>query len=273
MARGGKRGRSRPVNVISPDDTQTDQSEEFQAPAGEETHQGKVLAIKSNGIVSWEDKPPNTQVQSARSYASLVDPKEGIELKFVSAEIIDDKKIAKIEREDTAVICSILGANPPYEIIQGFVKGIWGPYEIDKILQVRKGVFLPFLVELWNRQMDLQTENIKSLPIWVQLPDLDIKIWDSDSLSKIGSTLGFPLKTDKYTRDKIMIKYVRLLIDIPHDGHFPDNVEFFNEGGVLVRQQVHYKWKPIKYTHYKMLGHEEANCIKKGGVRIEWRPI
>ncbi|KAJ8427684.1 hypothetical protein Cgig2_027991 [Carnegiea gigantea] len=99
--------------------------------------------------------------------------------------------------------------------------------------------------------MDLQRKNVKSLPIWVQLPDLDIKFWGSDSLSKIGSTLRFPLKTDKYT----------------------NHIEFFNEDGVLVRQQVHYKWKPIKCAHYKMFGHEETSCRKKGGVRIEWRPV
>jgi len=74
---------------------------------------------------------------------SLVDPEEGTELKFVSTEIIDGKKIAKIDKEDVeneieywhnAIICSVLGANPPYEIMQGFIGRIWGVYEIDKIL-------------------------------------------------------------------------------------------------------------------------------------------
>jgi len=72
--------------------------------------------------------------------------------------------------------------------MQGFIRRIWGAYGIDKILQVRKGVFIirfqniqdkltvekrgiyycdakPVLVEGWNPQMDLQTENIKSLSI------------------------------------------------------------------------------------------------------------
>jgi len=118
--------------------------------------------------------------------------------------------------------------------------------------------------------MDLQTENIKSLPIWVQSPELDIKFWGNDGLSKIGSILGIPLKIDKFTKEKMMIKYARVLIDIPLDGHFPDYIEFFNEEEVLIRQQVHYEWKPVKCTYGKIFGHEEVNCKNKGGIRTKW---
>jgi len=34
-----------------------------------------------------------------------------------------------------------------------------------------------FLVKGWNPKMELHTESIKSLPLWIQLPDLDIKYW------------------------------------------------------------------------------------------------
>ena len=110
----------------------------------------------------------------------------------------------------------------------------------DEIAVEKLGIYYfdvkPFLVKGWNSQVDLQIENIKSLPIWVQLPELDIKFWGSDSLSKFGSVLGIPLKTDKYTRDRTMIKYARLLIDISLDGPFPEYIEFFSEDEVLIRQ-------------------------------------
>jgi len=151
-----------------------------------------------------------------------------------------------------------LGANPPYEVLQGFIKRIWAAYEIDKIILVQRGVFFvrfynlqdkilveekgvycfdakPFLIKGWNPEMDLKTKEIKSLPIWIQLLDLDVKFWGSESLSKIGSILGIPLKTDKDRGDKSMIKYARLLIKISLDGQFPDYLEFFNEHETLVR--------------------------------------
>ena len=96
---------------------------------------------------------------------------------------------------------------------------------------VKQGIYYfdakPFLVKGWNPQIDLHTENIKSLPIWVQLPELDIRFSGSGSLNKLGSSLGIPLETDKYTKERTMLKYVRLLIDIPLDGPFAERIDFF----------------------------------------------
>jgi len=70
----------------------------------------------------------------------------------------------------------------------------------------------------------------------VQLPELDIKFWGSGSPSKTGSSLGILLKTDKYAKERTMIKYARILIDISLEGPFPDYIKFFNEEEVLIRQ-------------------------------------
>lgn len=117
----------------------------------------------------------------------------------------------------------------------------------DKLTVEKRGIHYfdakPVVVKGWNPQMHFQTENIKSLPIWVRLPELDIKFWGNESLSKIGSILEIPCKIDRYTKDKMMIKYARMLIEMPLDGQFPDYIKFSNEEEVLIRQQVHYEWK------------------------------
>jgi len=94
-----------------------------------------------------------------------------------------------------------------------------------------------------------------------------------ERLSKIGSILGIPLKADKFTKDKQVIRYAILLVEMQIDGPFPEHIEFFNEEGVLTRQQVTYEWIPSKCTHCAMLGHTEEVCKKKGVVRTEWRRI
>ncbi|KAJ8421923.1 hypothetical protein Cgig2_025978 [Carnegiea gigantea] len=163
--------------------------------------------------------------------------------------------------------------------MQGFLKRIWAAYEPDKIIHVRKGVFLVRFLNIqdkqegWNPDMDLHTEAIKSLPLWIRLPDLDLKYWGMESLSKIGSLIGIPLKTDCYTKERTMIKYARLMIEVPIEGPFPDFVEFFNDEDILIRQQVQFEWKPIKCTHCSMYGHTEEICKKKVGQRMEWRPV
>ena len=178
----------------NPIEVHNSQDDDSHTPAAQEHSQEEVLENTVNETVS-----PHIQVNPISTYASLVDPEEGTELKFISTEFIEGKKIAKINKEDVeqeiaywqnAVIFSVLGANPPFDITQGFIRRIWGNYDIDKMLQVKKGMFLvrfnnlqdklaverrgvyyfdakPILVKGWNPQMDLHTESINSLPIWI----------------------------------------------------------------------------------------------------------
>jgi len=195
-----------------------------------------------------------------------------------------------------SVLCSILRENPYLEVIEGFIKRIWQAFKIDKICLVRKGVFpvrfkkigdqsivvqrgvyffdnKPFLVKPWNEEMDINTESSVRLPVWVRFHELDIKYWGSESLSKIGSVLGVPIKTDKYTRDKSFLTYARLLIEMQLHDSFPDFIEFVEEHNVVVRQKMEYEWKPTKCNYCKMFGHTEEECRKKPLPRTELRPI
>ena len=237
------------------------------------------------------------------TYASLVNPDEGTALEFIPVADINGVKCAKVELEDieeevnywqNAVICCVLGANPPISVMEGFVKRIWREFPINKVLLVKKGLYLirfedyqdtlkviqqgfylfdqkPFIVKPWTPEMEINTEAISSLPIWVRFPELDIKYWGLQSLSKIGSMLGIPLKTDRFTKDKMMLRYARLLIEMPLDGQFPEFLEFANEKGVLIRQKIQYEWIPIKCTYCRMFGHPLEDCRKKNPQRMEWR--
>ena len=84
--------------------------------------------------------------------------------------------------------------------------------------------------------MEINTTKISSLPIWVQLPGLDIKYWGVESLSKIGSMLGIPIKMDRYTMEKSMLRYARLLRDINLEDDFLDYIEFANDKDVSGNQ-------------------------------------
>ncbi|KAJ8425110.1 hypothetical protein Cgig2_015888 [Carnegiea gigantea] len=194
----------------------------------------------------------------------MVDPNDGMDLKFIPTHVITGVRYAKLEKDDVAAKATL---------------------DIDKIIFVRKCVFLvyfgkmqdkqkmkkrgvyyfdskPFLVKGWNPEMDMHAE---ALPLWVQLLDWDVKHWGAESLSKIGSILRIPIKTDRYTKEKTMLRYARLLIDISLDSTFLDFIKFFNDNEVV------YEWKPVKCAHRHMFGHEEQIYKKKGGLRQEWR--
>ena len=182
--------------------------------------------------------------------------------------------------------------NPPFLVIDGYVRRIWKANAIDKVVLIKRGLYLvrfvdcqdaltvtqkglyhfdhkPFIVKAWTTKMVIDIDAIATLPIWIQLPDLDIKYWGLQSLSKLGSLLGIPLKTEKYTKEKTMLKYARLLVEMPIDGSFPEYIEFANEKEVLIRQKVIYEWLPLKCSYYKMFGHAHETCKKKENPRKE----
>ena len=67
--------------------------------------------------------------------------------------------------------------------------------------------------------------------------------------------LGIPLKTDRNTKGKVILKYPRLLVEMPLDGNFSEYIEFANEKDVLIRQRMVYEWLPIKCSHCSMFEH------------------
>ncbi|KAJ8419951.1 hypothetical protein Cgig2_002969 [Carnegiea gigantea] len=169
----------------------------------------------------------------------MVNPDEGLALKFIEAPIINGTKCAKIERSDIA---------PEIK------------YWNQAILE-------------WNENLALDTSRISSLTIWVQFPELDVKYWGVESLSKLGSMIGIPLKIDKQTIEKIFFSYASLLIDIPLEGPFMEYVDYINDKGRVTRQRIKYEWQLVKCDHCSMYGHIEEDCRKKKVVKQEWRMV
>ncbi|KAJ8420346.1 hypothetical protein Cgig2_006389 [Carnegiea gigantea] len=166
--------------------------------------------------------------------------------------------------------------------------------DIDKVMLVRKGVYLirfhnledrtkvlkqgwyffdrkPFLVKAWNEDLSLDTSSLHSIPIWIRLPGLALKYWGLECLSKLGSMLGIPIKTDRIIKEKAALGFARLLVEMPFEGPFPDHIDFVSDGDRVIRQEVQYEWKPVMCNHCKLLGHKDQYCRKKGRGKMEWR--
>ncbi|KAJ8422697.1 LOW QUALITY PROTEIN: hypothetical protein Cgig2_031931 [Carnegiea gigantea] len=255
MARGGRRGRPKVLREITAKPISPPASQEAENPI--DGNISRVLTISPQQLNETVPVREQSANRMRPSYAPMVDANEGTSLEFIPVTEINGIKCAKFVEEDVAqeiaywqnaVRCCVLGVNPLIEVIDGYVRRIWTGYEIDKVLLIKKGLYLvrfnelkdamvvaqkgvfhfdqkPFIVRTWNPEMDINIDTITSLPIWIQLHELDIKYWGLQSLSKIRSILGIPLKTDKYTKDKSMRKYARLLVEMPLEGHFPEYIE------------------------------------------------
>jgi len=141
MAKGGRRGRPRQSAAAKP----SAEISENQAATSE--------LEKPSSLLPEPDpvSTPGLTQEHSSTYALMVDPDASTPLKFIPTTKINGAKLAKLEPEDVnseieywkqAVLCSVLGANPPLDVMMGFFKRIWPLMEIDKICLAKPGLYL-----------------------------------------------------------------------------------------------------------------------------------
>ncbi|XP_074315123.1 uncharacterized protein LOC141651302 [Silene latifolia] len=211
----------------------------------------------------------------------------------------------ELEFWDTAVVCYVLGGNPPWELLEGFVRKLWSAYKIDKISFLPNGVFLvrfmtkecqslvlqqgfpmfdnkPLVVKQWTETCSLHKERVKFVPIWLRMCGVPLKFWSKSSLSKLAGLVGKLVKRDAATEDKTRLGYARLLVEVEIGQTFPDKLVFLDEKGQEVSILVEYEWKPSVCRTCRGIGHTNDMCKKKQSAPVAkpapkvqqvWRPI
>lgn len=80
-------------------------------------------------------------------YNGLDETKKAQSKKRVS----DSKSVVMIESDDvqdeidywsSAVVCYVVGANPPFPVMEGFFNRVWGKLGIDTIAGIGRGMFI-----------------------------------------------------------------------------------------------------------------------------------
>ncbi|KAL9247595.1 hypothetical protein vseg_021012 [Gypsophila vaccaria] len=193
-------------------------------------------------------------------------------------QLEQDDVIEEIEYWKSAVVCFILGANPPWEVFEGFIRRIWTKFNIDKISFMPNGIFLvrfksidmqervlqsgyylfdnkPLIVKAWTKDIELRKTTVQSVPVWVQLHDLPIKFWGK-SLPKISGLLGKYIKIDSATEQRSKLGYARVMVEMEVEHKCPESIKFKDEVGVVQQVGVTYEWKPISCTICKAMGHD-----------------
>ncbi|XP_074277927.1 uncharacterized protein LOC141601533 [Silene latifolia] len=208
----------------------------------------------------------------------------------------------EVEYWKQAVICFILGANPPWEIVEGFIRRIWTKYNIDKISFLPNGIFLvrfktmemkekvltsghylfdnkPMIVKSWEKDLEMKKGEVKSVPAWIRIHKLPLKFWGK-SLPKITSIVGKYIKSDVATEERTRLGFARVMVELLVDQHLPAQVSFKDETGGIVQVEVEYEWRPVTCTKCKGMGHDMEQCRKgeqkkpsKVPVKQVWKPV
>ncbi|XP_062118466.1 uncharacterized protein LOC133832098 [Humulus lupulus] len=182
----------------------------------------------------------------------------------------------------SALICMVIGANPPLAVFEGFIRRIWGNLSIDRVARMNSGFTTakfrdeatrdmvlesgvihfdkkPVILRLWSSDVE-SIRSVKSVPVWIRLLGLGLQYWGVNCLSALVITIGTPIMVDKVTKARTMIKFARILVDMEIAEHLPMHIHYLNERGQIMEQPIEYEWLATKCSSCKKLGHSAAIC-------------
>ncbi|KAJ6287682.1 hypothetical protein OIU76_030636 [Salix suchowensis] len=90
--------------------------------------------------------------------------------------------------------------------------------EDDKLVVLQGGPYLVFGRPLMLREMpeffNFNSAEMSTIPVWVKLPNLPLRCWSENCLSKIASVIGNPNECDMLTSSMTRLSYARVLVEI-----------------------------------------------------------
>ncbi|XP_057972606.1 uncharacterized protein LOC131160742 [Malania oleifera] len=114
------------------------------------------------------------------------------------------------------------------------------------------------------------------VPVWVQLKDLPFELWSPEAIDGICSAIGRPLRMDKLTTTKGRISYARSMVEIDIAKEIKHRVKILLLEEVEISQEIVYESLPWFCQKCKSIGHTEAFCSPRGGVKkpkvAQYRP-
>lgn len=101
--------------------------------------------------------------------------------------------------------------------------------------------FMESQLKTWTPNFDFTAEVLRTVPLWVKLPNLPLHCWSSDSLSRLGSVLGVPICADELTTRQLMVSFARLLVEMVRRAY---SITIEDPKGQTVTQKVVHEWTP-----------------------------
>lgn len=226
----------------------------------------------------------------------------GMQLSYVAPKKVDGGYEVEIEDEDveeelkyweSALIMYVIGGELSMNAVKNFMIKFWNFIQLPEVYYNDEGYFIlrfkamkdkeevlkrgpytiqrmtMFLIE-WKEDFSMEKDMMRTLPIWIKLPQLPIQFWGKKSLEKIGSMIGKPMFTDECTANKLRVSYARILVEVDITQKMVDVITI-NKKGQRRQQKIEYEWKPLFCERCQKIGHKCSNSVNtKQGQRKQW---
>ncbi|GAA0162521.1 hypothetical protein LIER_43608 [Lithospermum erythrorhizon] len=260
-------------------------------------HVGGLLPDNGpGGGAQLQDRRVEAANEGGQSYATVlkqkVTPYQRMELTYIEPQLVDGKPLVEIpflvtmagkERWKHMLIGYVLGLNPSFTDMEGFVKARWAELGEVRVHLMGKGLFVfqmeseearqgalergpwsfswrPLILKPWSVRMALEKPDVDNLPVWVQYPHLPIDLWTLEALSRISSQLGKPLFADRNTSEQRRLGYARVCVEVKVESTLFEEIPIKYANGYAHYQKVHYEWVPSKCMKCKVFGHNDQQC-------------
>lgn len=227
-------------------------------------------------------------------------PKKGLVMEYVPPARVEGEFDIEIEEEDVAseiqfwentLIMYGLGEDLIMTAVKNFMAKVWNFVTLPDLYYHEEGYFLlrfknhddmdavmmkgsytirnrPMILKEWHPDYNVMEDMLRTLPIWVTLPLLPLRLWGARSLNKIGSLIGVPLVTDECTAHKLRVSYARILVEVDITRKLMDEFTIKDLDGKMIRQKIEYEWRSKFCEKCQKVGHKCGEEVK----RKIWKP-
>ncbi|XP_058770000.1 uncharacterized protein LOC131643714 [Vicia villosa] len=115
-----------------------------------------------------------------------------------------------------------------------------GPYTIKN---------MTMLLRDWSHDFNMKTDMLRTVPVWVKLPNLPLRLWGAKSLNKIW-----------------------MMIEVDATKQMPKEITIRNHECTLVQQAIEYEWLPKFCGRCQTFGHnlvENTNLPEVASINDE----
>ncbi|XP_058784060.1 uncharacterized protein LOC131658825 [Vicia villosa] len=229
-------------------------------------------------------------------------PSKGLSIQYVAPNVIDGEIEVAIEEDDVAseihfwansLILYAFGEDLSMNMVKNYMVKTWNFVKLPDLYYNDEGYFIlkfhshddmdavlmkgpytlrnvPLLLQEWRPDFNLKRDMLRTLPIWVKLPQLPLYLWGAKSLSKIGSAIGIPLVTDECTASKLRVSYARILVEVDVTKDFVKEIAIRDCEGRKIKQMVEYEWRPKFCEKCKKIRHQCKEQVRK--MERKWQP-
>lgn len=194
----------------------------------------------------------------------------GLAIKFIPPKFVNGKIKVEMEESDVeaeiqfwgcSLIMYAIGDYLSMNVVKNYMLQYWNFVQAPDIFYNDEGYFIlkfksdsdrdavmvkgpytihnmPMRLLEWRPDFSMERDMLRALHVWVKLPQLLLYLWGEKSLEKMGSAIGTPMYTDECMKNKLMVTYARILVEVDVTQKLRETIAIKDHEGRRIQHKV-----------------------------------